>query len=56
MTAPHSSYEELAAGRRDSDEYREGYAEARRAFLIGRAVRERRLRSEEHTSELQSPC
>ena len=43
MTAPHSSYEELAAGRRDSDEYREGYAEARRAFLIGRAVRERRL-------------
>jgi ribosome-binding protein aMBF1 (putative translation factor) len=43
MTAPHSSYEELAAGRRDSDEYREGYAEARRAFLIGQAVRERRL-------------
>ena len=30
MTARHSSYEELAAGRRDSDEYREGYAEARR--------------------------
>ena len=43
MTPRHSSYEELAAGRRDSDEYREGYAEARRAFLIGRAVRERRL-------------
>ena len=43
MTARHSSYEELAAGRRDSDEYREGYAEARRAFLIGQAVRERRL-------------
>ena len=43
MTARHSSYEELAAGRRDSDEYREGYAEARRAFLIGHAVRERRL-------------
>jgi ribosome-binding protein aMBF1 (putative translation factor) len=43
MTTPHSSYEELAAGRRDSDEHREGYAEARRAFLIGRAVRERRL-------------
>ena len=28
---------------RYSDEYREGYAEARRAFLIGQAVRERRL-------------
>ena len=43
MTAPHSSYEELAAQRRDSGQYREGYAEARRAFLIGQAVRERRL-------------
>jgi ribosome-binding protein aMBF1 (putative translation factor) len=43
MTAPHSSHEELAAQCRDSDEYREGYAEARRAFLIGQAVRERRL-------------
>src|SRR3989454_11010161 len=43
MTADHSSYEELAAQRRDSDQYREGYAEARRAFLIGQAVRERRL-------------
>ena len=43
MTPRHSSYEDLAAGRRDSDEYREGYAEARRAFLIGQAVRERRL-------------
>ena len=32
MTAQHSSYEELAAQRRDSDQYREGYAEARRAF------------------------
>jgi ribosome-binding protein aMBF1 (putative translation factor) len=39
----HSSYEDIAHGRRDSDEYREGYAEARRAFLIGRAIRERRL-------------
>jgi ribosome-binding protein aMBF1 (putative translation factor) len=37
------SYEEVAAQRRDSDQYREGYAEARRAFLIGQAVRERRL-------------
>jgi ribosome-binding protein aMBF1 (putative translation factor) len=43
MTTGHSSYEELAAQRRDSDDYREGYAEARRAFLIGQAVRERRL-------------
>ncbi len=43
MTADHSSYEELAAQRRDSDDYRAGYAEARRAFLIGQAVRERRL-------------
>lgn len=41
--AEHSSYEEIARQRRDSDEYREGYAEARRAFLIGQAVRERRL-------------
>ena len=29
--------------RRSSEEYRQGYAEARRAFLIGQAVRERRL-------------
>ena len=43
MTADHSSYEEIAAPRRGSHEYREGYAEARRAFLIGQAVRERRL-------------
>ena len=40
--AEHSSYEEVAHQRRHSDEYREGYAEARRAFLIGQAVRERR--------------
>ena len=43
MTAEHSSYEELARPRRNSGEYREGYAEARRAFLIGQAVRQRRL-------------
>jgi ribosome-binding protein aMBF1 (putative translation factor) len=43
MTAEHSAYEELTRQRRHSDEYREGYAEARRAFLIGQAVRERRL-------------
>jgi len=43
MTGPHSSYEDLAAQRRGSAGYREGHAEARRAFLIGRAVRECRL-------------
>src|ERR1700726_1626725 len=43
MAAEHSSYEELVRARRKSDEYREGYAEARRAFLIGQAVREGRL-------------
>ena len=42
MTTDHSSYDNLARARRDSSEYREGYAEARRAFLIGQAVRERR--------------
>src|SRR5580658_8490399 len=41
--AEHSSYEEVVGQRRQSEEYREGYAEARRAFLIGLAVRERRL-------------
>lgn len=40
MPSEHSSYEELAQPRRGSDEYREGYAEARRAFLIGRAVQQ----------------
>ena len=43
MTAGHSSYDDLAGDRRGSAEYREGYAEAQRAFLIGQAVRERRL-------------
>jgi ribosome-binding protein aMBF1 (putative translation factor) len=43
MTADNTSYEELAAQRRDSADYREGYAEAQRAYLIGRAVRDRRL-------------
>lgn len=43
MTADHTSYEQLASQRRDSVAYREGYAEAQRAYLIGRAVRERRL-------------
>jgi ribosome-binding protein aMBF1 (putative translation factor) len=43
MTTGHSAYEALARDRRASEEYREGYAEARRAFLIGQAIRERRL-------------
>ena len=43
MTDGHSSYGELAQDRRGSEDYREGYAEARRAFMIGQAVRERRL-------------
>jgi ribosome-binding protein aMBF1 (putative translation factor) len=43
MTAEHSDYEVLARQRRGSEQYRQGYAEARRAFLIGQAVRERRL-------------
>ena len=43
MSAEHSSYEQIAHQRRGSAEYREGYDEARRAFLIGQAVRERRL-------------
>ena len=43
MTAGDSSYDDLARDRRDSAEYHAGYAEAQRAFLIGQAVRERRL-------------
>jgi hypothetical protein len=43
MAAEHSAYEALARDRRSSEEYRQGYGEARRAFLIGQAVRERRL-------------
>lgn len=39
----HDSYEAIARTHRDSAEYREGYDEARRAYLLGRAVRERRL-------------
>ena len=42
MTSSHTSYEDLASQRRDSD-YRHGHAEAQRAYLIGKAVRERRL-------------
>jgi ribosome-binding protein aMBF1 (putative translation factor) len=43
MATEHSDYEALARDRRGSEQYRQGYAEARRAFLIGQAVRERRL-------------
>jgi ribosome-binding protein aMBF1 (putative translation factor) len=43
MTSRHTSYEELADQRRGSDEYRHTRAEAKRAYLLGRAVRERRL-------------
>jgi HTH-type transcriptional regulator/antitoxin HipB len=43
MTVDHSSYEEVVEQRRRGDNYRQGFAEARRSFLIGQAVRERRL-------------
>jgi ribosome-binding protein aMBF1 (putative translation factor) len=43
MINDHSSYDDLARERRESPGYREGYAQAQRAFLIGQAVRERRL-------------
>ena len=43
MTADHSSYEQLAAERRHSADYREGHAEAQRGYLIGQAVRDRRI-------------
>jgi ribosome-binding protein aMBF1 (putative translation factor) len=43
MTAEHTTYEQLAGQRRHTAAYCDGYAEAQRAYLIGRAVRERRL-------------
>jgi len=43
MTASHESYEDIAHNRRAGAAYRQAYAEAQRAFLIGQAVRERRL-------------
>ncbi len=43
MTSAHTSCDDLAAQRRGSEEYRQGRAEAERACLLGRAVRERRL-------------
>ena len=39
----HESYEPIARSRRSSAGYREGHDEARRAFLIGQVVRERRF-------------
>ncbi len=43
MTGDHTSYAQLASQRRHSADYREGNTEAQRAYLIGRAVRDRRL-------------
>ncbi|MGH3261244.1 MAG: helix-turn-helix domain-containing protein [Trebonia sp.] len=43
MNGNHSSYEQIAGQRRTSAGYREGYDEARRAFMIGQAIRDRRL-------------
>jgi ribosome-binding protein aMBF1 (putative translation factor) len=43
MTSGHTSYEDIASHRGDNDEYRQGHAEAQRASLIGKAVRDRRL-------------
>ncbi len=43
MTSGHTTYEDLASQRRGSDEYRQGRAEAQRAYLLGKAVRDRRL-------------
>jgi hypothetical protein len=44
MSRDHRSYEQTARPRRGSAEFREGYKEARRAFLIGQAVRGRQPR------------
>jgi HTH-type transcriptional regulator / antitoxin HipB len=43
MTGNHESYEHIARSRQSSAGYHEGHDEARQAFLIGQAVRERRL-------------
>jgi ribosome-binding protein aMBF1 (putative translation factor) len=43
MTGNHESYEHIARSRQSSAGHHEGYDEARQAFLIGQAVRERRL-------------
>lgn len=43
MSDEHVVYEDVAAARRATAGYREGYDEARRAFLIGQAIQDRRL-------------
>lgn len=43
MGSEHSSYDGIVRARRGSAEFRDGFDEARRAYLIGRAVRERRV-------------
>ncbi len=40
MSTDHDSYEQIVRRRRGSAEFREGYEEARRAILIGQAVRD----------------
>jgi ribosome-binding protein aMBF1 (putative translation factor) len=54
MTSGHTSYEDIASQRRDSDEYRHGHAEAQRAYLLGKAVRDRRLALGMSQSQLAS--
>ncbi len=55
MSVDHHSYEEIAHERRGSAEYREGYAEAWRALLLGQVVRERRLTLGLSQTELAAP-
>lgn len=43
MSDNHTHHEEIARQRRGRADYRAGYDQARRAFVIGQAVRERRL-------------
>ena len=43
MSTDHNTYDQVAQRRRGSAAYREGFDQARRAFLIGQAVRERRV-------------
>lgn len=43
ISTRHDSYEDVARHRRASSRFREGYAEAQRAFRIGQAVCEWRL-------------
>ncbi|MCL2467361.1 MAG: helix-turn-helix transcriptional regulator [Micrococcales bacterium] len=52
MNPQHDSYEQVARARRGTAEYREGYDEARRAFMLGQLVRQRRLEQELSQSEL----